>query len=115
MTREEITRLLQAMVAAYPAAKDKITDARGMVAAWELAFGEEDASRIYKAAKLHMMSSPYFPTISDITKLMVRVGLNVDGSNLIEASSENTSGCSVCVYEDDCDKQRCIFEGKEHI
>ena len=66
MTRKEIIELLRFIRAAYP--NTKITDAAGMVNAWELAFAEYDASVIYKAARHHMNTSKWFPTVPDIRK-----------------------------------------------
>lgn len=69
MTRVEIIKLLKALRAAYP--NVKIADAEGTVDAWELAFGEDNAEVIYKAARYHMNSCKFFPTIADI-----RAGIN---------------------------------------
>ena len=110
MTRQEITKLLEILVSAYPMAADKITDAKGTVMAFELAFGEMDAGRVYKAARLHMMSSPYFPTVSDIMKNLGRTGIYEASSEprLESGANEDTSGCSECIYED-CDRKSCAF------
>lgn len=70
MTREEIVRLLQMMRSAYPQAK--IEDPKGLVMAWELAFGEDEAKTIYQSARVHMNTSPFFPTVADIRKKMIR-------------------------------------------
>lgn len=64
MTRREIIKLLEAMRAAYPNAK--ITDPEGTVNAWEMAFGEQAAETIYKAARWHMNTNKFFPTVADI-------------------------------------------------
>ena len=66
MTREETIKLLQMMRAAYP--NVKITDPAGTVAAWELAFSDFPADMIYKAARHHLNTSPYFPLVADIRK-----------------------------------------------
>lgn len=66
MTRAETLDLLEVLAAAYPYAR--ITNPCRMADAWMLAFAEEDASDIYKAARHHMMISPFFPTIADIQK-----------------------------------------------
>lgn len=64
MTRIEILKLLKTLRAAYPTAK--IQDAEEMANAWELAFGGERAETIYKAARWHMKTNRFFPTIADI-------------------------------------------------
>jgi len=113
MTREEITRLLEALIAAYPSAK--IVDARGMVNAWEMAFGDECAETIYKAARLHMKTNKFFPTIADISKCIPLSGIYGQPEKRLPVSTESVSGCTVCVYEDDCDKIKCLFEGRTSI
>lgn len=64
MTRAEIANLLEIMAAAYPNAK--LGDAKRMVDAWELAFGKDDAGEVYKAARHHLNTCRFFPTIADI-------------------------------------------------
>lgn len=70
MTRDEITKLLEFVCAAYPNAK--ITDPAGTASVWEMAFGEYPAESVYRAAKIHMESSAFFPTIADIKKNLRR-------------------------------------------
>ena len=70
MSRDEITKLLELAVAAYPNTKN--IDAKAMVLAWEMAFGEEPAERVYKAMRFHINTSRFFPTIADIRKVMGR-------------------------------------------
>ena len=64
MTRNEIAKLLNMMFTAYP--HTKISDASMMLDAWEMAFGDEDATVIYKSARYHMRTCKFFPTIADI-------------------------------------------------
>ena len=70
MTREETIRLLQFIAGCYPNAK--ITDPKGMIDAYMLAFAEDDASDIYKAARHHMKTNKYFPTPADITNCLAK-------------------------------------------
>ena len=70
MTREEVIRLLKTLIANYP--HTKITDASATATAWEMILGEYDVEPIYKAARLHMSTSPYFPTPSDLVDKIVR-------------------------------------------
>ena len=97
MTREEIVALLATLRSNYPHAK--IPDAEGLVNTWELTFGNEDASRVYKAARLHMESSSYFPTIADIRKKIgIAVGLYNDNSLALDTAHKREikfeeSGC----------------------
>jgi hypothetical protein len=37
-----------------------------------MAFGDYDAKKVYQAARVHMDVSPFFPTIADIKKKMIR-------------------------------------------
>lgn len=73
MTRKEIVDLLKIVSAAYPNAK--ITDPNTMVTAWEMMFGDLPADKVYKAARLHMESSHFFPTPADIKENLARAEL----------------------------------------
>lgn len=64
MTRKEIVDLLKIVFAAYP--HTKIADPNAMVSTWEMMFGEYSAESVYKAARLHMENSKFFPTVADI-------------------------------------------------
>lgn len=64
MTRKEIIKLLEMMMAAYPNAK--IVNPSELVSAWELSFGQDKADVIYKAARHHMNTNKFFPTVADI-------------------------------------------------
>ena len=67
MNRNEIAKLLNMMYAVYPNTKE-IKDPKATLDAWELAFGDEDAERIYKAARVHMKKSKFFPSPADIVE-----------------------------------------------
>lgn len=71
MTRPEIIKLLETMAAVYPNTKE-LKDPERMVDAWCLAFGDDDAQTILKAATLHMKTCRFFPTIADIQKSIPR-------------------------------------------
>lgn len=66
MTRTEIANLLEIMVAAYPNIRIDRQKAKKMVDAWEMAFSDAEAKEIYMAARNHMNTCRYFPTIADI-------------------------------------------------
>lgn len=66
MDREKTLRLLGIIKACYPHAK--IEDPEGTVAAWLLAFQEDEAREIYKAARFHIHNNKFFPTPGDITE-----------------------------------------------
>lgn len=70
MTREETMRLLQFLAGCYP--NKKITDPKGMIDAYMLAFSDDDAGDIYKAARHHMMTNKYFPTPADIRDCLAK-------------------------------------------
>lgn len=72
MTREEIINLLEIVSAAYPNAMNKISDPETMVSAWEMGLGMYSAETVYKAARLHMEKSCFFPTIADIRDNIIR-------------------------------------------
>lgn len=77
MTQGEIMKLLSMLRSAYP--NTKIPDASGIVSAWELAFGDEDPTNVYMAARYHMKHSPFFPTPADIQKAIPRGQLLYSG------------------------------------
>lgn len=70
MTREEIINLLKYVRNAYP--NQKIENGKGIVDIWEMAFGSEDARIVYRAARLHIEKSSYFPAPANVKDLMSR-------------------------------------------
>ena len=72
MNRNEITKLLEILVANYG---KKISDPKQVADTWELHFGNCEAGEVFKAARLHMETSPYFPNPADIKKLMPKAQL----------------------------------------
>lgn len=103
MTREQIIDLLEIMAAAYP--NTKIKDAERMVQAWQLAFAEDDAESVYKAARYHINHNRFFPTAADIRDSMTRgallYGERPSTAPRIEATAEEEPwGCDQ--YCDDC-------------
>ena len=78
MTREEIIKLLEIVSAAYPYAMNKIGDPAALVTAWEMGLGMFSAESVYKAARLHIESSQFFPTVADIREKMVRASIAYD-------------------------------------
>lgn len=87
MTRKEIADLLEIMVNQYPYIRNRIEDAGQMVSAWELILGEYPAESVYKAARLHMENSKFFPTIADIREKMQRAEFIYQGNNLLAGSA----------------------------
>ena len=76
MTREQTIQLLQFLKGTYPYCK--IEDPRGMVEAWMLAFCDDDAHEVYKAARLHMSKKKFFPSPAEIKENMTRARLLYD-------------------------------------
>lgn len=70
MNRNEIIDLLEIVISAYP--NTKISDPSAMATSWEMVLGEYEAQAIYKAARLHMATSPFFPKPADLIEKMVR-------------------------------------------
>lgn len=121
MTRKEIATLLSRIRAAYP--NYKLTDPNGMLDMWELAFGGDDPAKVYRAAREHLNTNKYFPTIADIRKQMCRPsafdipvnGLEVHSSAYVITFKD--SGCFMCPYceEDQTDFcKNCKMEGLVH-
>jgi len=86
MTREEIIRLLKVISDNYNV---KIADPKGKASAWEMQLGDYSAESVYKAARLHMATSQYFPSPADLINKIVRAELVYSGTpiNGIEAHS----------------------------
>lgn len=108
MTREQIIDLLEIMAAAYP--NTKIKDPQRMVEAWMLAFSEDDAERVYKAARHHINNNRFFPTAADIRESMTRgeliYGDQPSTAPRIEGKEQEEWGCDQ--YCDDCpDNNTC--------
>ena len=123
MTHEEITDLLELVVNAYPNAMKSISNPDATIRAWEMAFGNDEAESVYKAARLHMDLSPFFPTIADI-KSNMRKGELVYGlppeapQKLITGDVSEDAPCRLdrCIlYHDLCngldEDGNCPFEG----
>lgn len=72
MNRNEITKLLEILVANYG---KNITDPKTMADSWEMNLGEFSAEAVFKAARLHMASSKYFPNPADIRELIPKAQL----------------------------------------
>ena len=73
MNRGEIIKLLSILSEAYPASK--IKDAASMATTWEMCLGEFSADSVYKAARLHINTSKFFPTVAEIRDKIVRAGI----------------------------------------
>ena len=90
MTREETLKLLSVLMANYPYAAKKIEDAAKMADTWEMVLGSYEAEAVYKAARLHMEKSKFFPTPADILEKVTRAAVlynEAPAPKAIEASS----------------------------
>lgn len=70
MNRAEILDLLEIIISNYP--HTKVADPSAMATAWEMVLGEYPAESIYKAARLHMSTSHFFPTPADLIEARAR-------------------------------------------
>ena len=76
MTREETRKLLQILYSSYPNNKIKsAAEAKTMLDVWEMTFANYEAEQVYKAARLHIKQSKYFPTPADITSRMYKASI----------------------------------------
>lgn len=115
MTREETINLLEIMIAAYP--RFKVVDAKRMADAYTLAFANDDAGTVYKAARYCMNTSPYFPQISDIRANMGRAFIydteepvkKIDSGKAPEIDVKGIVGCDGHCWECRSDKELCPF------
>ena len=123
MTRQEIAKLLQSLIGAYP--DTFIKDARATLDMWCLQFAEEDADKVYKATRLYMRKGKKFPAPADIIKLMNVAGIYdaprapelPSGALAVQDEEEDPSGmtgCDICPYRDwaetpnGCHREHCI-------
>ena len=77
MTREETIKLLAMVRANYP--NVKISDPAATATAWEMALGGYTAEAVFRAARLHMTTSKFFPTPADILDKIVRQEIVYNG------------------------------------
>ena len=92
MNRDETSKLLELLYGAYP--NTKIRDPQSMLTTWELTLGDYSAESVYKAARLHMATSKFFPSPAEIRDKMVKASILYERPSMerIEAGlkSENT-------------------------
>ena len=73
MTRDEITKLLETLCTCYP--YYKVTDPKKTTDLWEMTLGSFTAESVYKAARLHMETSKFFPSPAEIRDKMVKASI----------------------------------------
>jgi hypothetical protein len=98
MTREEIIRLLRILTKNY---SKKVDDAETLANNWEMILGSYSAASVYKAARLHMSTSKYFPNPAEIREKIIKAELIFDDApkNAIEAHSHKTLDEEVKIWE----------------
>lgn len=106
MKRSEIIDLLEIIAGAYPNAK--LVDPLRTVDAWMLAFGEADAGEIYKAARHHLNTCRFFPTIADIQQCRQKAKL-IYSDNPLRISPARESDINTLSIEEENGK--CIDVG----
>lgn len=72
MNRNEITKLLEILVTNYG---KRVTDPKLMADSWEMNLGSYSAETVFKAARLHMTESKYFPNPADILERIPKAQL----------------------------------------
>lgn len=110
MTKAECIALVKVLMGAYP--NNRVTDPRTTVESYLLVLGEYPAESVYKAARLHMATSKWFPQPEEIIKKMSNAH-NLYGSDTtaLPFTTKSIPGCTVCLYGKDCGFAKCIFEG----
>lgn len=117
MNRKEAAQILAVVRTAYP--NTKIEDAGAMVQAWVMGLGDYSASSVMKAARLHMATAKFFPTIAEIREKIVRAELIYRESDIetqkIEPSKQKLLGNETSlIVTDDVDEKLenlCKFVG----
>ena len=94
MNNKEAAQILAVVRTAYP--NTKIEDAGAMVQAWVMGLGDYSASSVMKAARLHIATAKFFPTIAEIRNNIVRAELIYNEAdietNKIEPSKQKLLG-----------------------
>lgn len=126
MTREALSKLLEYLIAVYP--NTKIADPKKMLDIWEMEFAEEDAERVFRAARLHMSTSRWMPKPSEIKEKMrlipqetiqpkledteaIRIGDEIVRAIIEDFERELKEDCAACPYNqyENCRKYRmCV-------
>lgn len=92
MNRDETSKLLELLYGAYP--NTKIRDPQSMLTTWELTLGDYSAESVYKAARLHMATSKFFPSPAEIREKMVKASILYETPSMARIEegmkSENT-------------------------
>lgn len=89
MTRDEITRLLETLSAAYP--YYKVTDPKTLTNVWEMVLSPYSAEAVFKSARLHMETSRFFPSPAEIKDNIVKAKLIFDEPPKVTAIPAATS------------------------
>lgn len=97
MTRKEIAKLLNMLYAVYPNTKD-IKNPDITLDAWELAFGDEEAERVYKAARVYMKKGRFFPSPADIVENINRGQMLYGETSKINETPVLTDGNNIGGY-----------------
>ena len=73
MTKKEVVQVLAMLRAIYPVVK--IENAEALATGWMLVLGDYSASAVFKAARLHLETSKYFPTPAEVKEKIMRAEL----------------------------------------
>lgn len=120
MTQDQILQLLEKLWGNYPNYKGNPNEA---LESYERAFGDADAGVIFKAARVHMDKSPFFPTPADIKKNINKgqmiYGENKDSIPAVPIKKISEANCPLndhhCILLGDlcngAEDGKCPFEG----
>ena len=75
MTRQEVVKLLKILTDTYPYVQNKIGDPQEMAGIWYMLFMNDDAGKVFKAARYHMNTKKFFPTPAELREVMTRADL----------------------------------------
>ena len=119
MNRDETTKLLEILCGNY---NKKIVDPKATVNAWEMTLGAFSAEAVYKAARLHMSESKYWPNPADIREKIVKAKIVYDGPPLNALPPQRAQALdeAVKIWEPYLDAiwDECLaleLEGKEYL
>ena len=112
MNKKDAARILAILRTAYP--NTKIDNPEAMARAWEMCLVDYSAESVMKAARLHMSTSHFFPTPSEIINKIVRAELIYSSSEIDTDVLDSGSVKRIGTPDSDVDEKLenlCMFGG----
>lgn len=122
MNRAQTINLIKVLISTYP--NTQIADVKTLVQSWEMMFADDDAETVYKAVRMHMAKSKWFPKPAEIRKHLDVASHMYNGSpvKMLKSGADDfdgaNTGCDICPYfingwamsPSGCHRERCAIE-----